>query len=216
MILSVRHLRCSNNNAAASILFHRHGIKNLFSCSNNNNKIYKNNITGAGLTMVPPRRYAHVERRIESLGITLPPAAAPRANYNVVCRASGNMLYISGHLPFQLDGSLMTGKIDDSNKERNVEYGYQAARWAGLNIVSTLKERLGDLDKVEQIVKIFGIVQSSDQFKHQHLVMDGCSDVMMEIFGPTVGYHARSAIGTSTLPLDISVEVEAIVQLKEE
>jgi enamine deaminase RidA (YjgF/YER057c/UK114 family) len=64
--------------------------------------------------------------------------------------------------------------------------------------------------------KIFGIVQSSDQFKHQHLVMDGCSDVMMEIFGPTVGYHARSAIGTSTLPLDISVEVEAIVQLKEE
>lgn len=160
------------------------------------------------------RRMVHVEKHIESLGITLPPAASPRANYNIVCRASGNMLYVSGHLPFQADGTLMTGRIDGSS-ERGVEYGYQAARWAGLNIVATLKEHLGDLDKIEKIVKVFGIVQSSDDFKSQHLVMDGCSDVMMEIFGKEVGYHARSAIGTSTLPLDISVEVEAVVQLKD-
>jgi enamine deaminase RidA (YjgF/YER057c/UK114 family) len=161
---------------------------------------------------------------MESLGIILPPAAAPRANYNIVCHASSdNMLYVSGHLPFQADGTLMTGRIvnvdnnnNSNNNGRDVEYGYQAARWAGLNIVATLKEQLGDLDRIEQIVKIFGIVQSSDDFKSQHLVMDGCSDVLMEIFGKEVGYHARSAIGTSTLPLDITVEVEAIVQLKKE
>ena len=82
--------------------------------------------------------------------------------------------------------------------------------------MSTLKEQLGDLDKIEKVVKVFGIVQSTTDFKSQHLVMDGCSDVIMEIFGQDVGYHARSAIGTSTLPLDISVEVEAVVQLKEE
>jgi enamine deaminase RidA (YjgF/YER057c/UK114 family) len=124
------------------------------------------------------------------------------------------MLYVSGHLPFQLDGTLMTGKIGDDGG-RDVQYGYQAARWAGLNIISTLQAQLGgDLDRVEKIVKVFGIVQSTDDFKSQHLVMDGCSDVMMEVFGKEIGYHARSAIGTSTLPIDISVEVEAIVQIK--
>ena len=174
--------------------------------------IYNSNIT-TSLSNNTIRRSVHVEQRIESLGITLPPAAAPRANYNIVCQASGNMLYVSGHLPFQADSTLMTGAID--GKERDVEYGYAAARWAGLNIVATLKEQLGDLDKIEKVVKVFGIVQSTTDFKSQHLVMDGCSDVIMEIFGEDVGYHARSAIGTSTLPLDISVEVEAIVQLKE-
>jgi enamine deaminase RidA (YjgF/YER057c/UK114 family) len=212
----MRHLSCCNSNTLASLWLHRrNGIKTLFSRNNNiynnNNNINLNTVTER--IFAAPRRYVHIEKRIEELGITLPPAAAPRANYNIVCQASGNMLYVSGHLPFKLDGSLMTGQIDDN--ERTVEYGYEAARWAGLNIVATLKEQLGDLDKVEQIVKIFGIVQSSDHFKHQHLVMDGCSDVMMEIFGPKVGYHARSAIGTSTLPLNISVEVEAVVQLKE-
>jgi enamine deaminase RidA (YjgF/YER057c/UK114 family) len=124
------------------------------------------------------------------------------------------MLYISGHLPFMEDGkTLLTGKID--GVERDVEYGYKAARYAGLNIVSTLKQTLGDLDRVEQIVKVFGIVQSTDDFKSQHLVMDGCSDLMMDVFGKEKGYHARSAIGTSTLPIDISVEIEAIVQIKD-
>lgn len=160
------------------------------------------------------RRFLHVERRIEESGIVLPSPAAPRANYNIVCHAAGDMLYVSGHLPFKPDGTLMTGRID--GKERDVEYGYAAARWAGLNIVATLKEQLGDLDRIERVVKVFGIVQSSEDFKSQHLVMDGCSDVLMEVFGKDVGYHARSAIGTSTLPLDISVEVEAVVQLKRE
>uniref|UniRef100_A0A7S2U7P2 Endoribonuclease L-PSP/chorismate mutase-like domain-containing protein n=1 Tax=Attheya septentrionalis TaxID=420275 RepID=A0A7S2U7P2_9STRA len=159
------------------------------------------------------RRQVHVEKRLEELGVTLPKPAAPRANYNIVCRASGNMLYISGHLPFRVDdGTLMTGVVSDAN----IDEGYQAARLCGLGIISTLKEHLGDLDRVEQVVKIFGIVNSTTDFKSQHLVMDGCSDVIMEVFGKPVGYHARSAIGTNTLPLDMPVEVEAIVQIKPE
>lgn len=161
------------------------------------------------------RRLLHVEKRMKDLGITLPKPAGPRANYDVICQdEDANVWYVSGHLPFQADGTLMTGKIT-GDEGRDVDYGYQAARHAALNIVATLSERLGgDLDQIEKIQKVFGIVQSSDDFKHQHLVMDGASDVLMEIFGKEVGYHARSAIGTSTLPLDITVEVEAIVKLK--
>jgi enamine deaminase RidA (YjgF/YER057c/UK114 family) len=161
------------------------------------------------------RRFVHVEERIKQLGITLPKAAGPRANYDVICHdEEANVMYVSGHLPFQADGTLMTGKLT-GEEGKDVEYGYQAARHAALNIVATLSERLGgDLDQIEKIQKVFGIVQSSDDFQHQHLVMDGASDCLMEIFGKEVGYHARSAIGTSTLPLDITVEVEAIVKLK--
>jgi enamine deaminase RidA (YjgF/YER057c/UK114 family) len=159
----------------------------------------------------------HVERRLEERGIVLPKPPEPKANYNIVCYAPGNMLYVSGHLPVRPDGTVMTGRIgpgDGGGGGRALEHGYEAARHAGLNIVATLKSELGDLDRVVQVVKVFGIVQSTDDFKEQHKVMDGCSDVLMEVFGRPAGYHARSAIGTSTLPIDISVEVEAIVQYK--
>jgi enamine deaminase RidA (YjgF/YER057c/UK114 family) len=98
------------------------------------------------------RRGVHVEKRLAELGIVLPKASLPRANYNIVCHASGNMLYISGHLPFQPDGTLLTGRIGEGGRDK--DYGYQAARHAGLNIISTLKDQLGDLDRVEQIVKV--------------------------------------------------------------
>ena len=98
----------------------------------------------------------------------------------------------------------------------DVDQGYAAARQCGLNIVATLKNHLGDLDRVKQVVKVFGIVNSATDFKLQHKIMDGCSDVIMDIFDKPVGYHARSAIGTNTLPLDTLVEVEAIVQIKED
>jgi enamine deaminase RidA (YjgF/YER057c/UK114 family) len=138
-------------------------------------------------------RLVHIEKKLEDLGIELPSPPQPKANYNIVCQAGadGNMLFISGHLPVQLDGSLFTGRIGPGHQ--SVDHGYQAARQAGLNILSTLKEQLGDLDRVKQVVKIFGIVQSSEDFKEQHKVMDGCSDLIMEVFGKDVGYHARSA-----------------------
>ena len=103
-------------------------------------------------TATGARRWVHVEKRLDELGITLPKPSSPRANYNIVCHASGNMLYVSGHLPFQEDGTLMTGRIGEDGRDK--DYGYKAARYAGLNIISTLKEQLGDLDRIEQIVKV--------------------------------------------------------------
>ena len=92
--------------------------------------------------------------------------------------------------------------------------GQEAARWCGLNLIATIQDQLGgDLDRVERVVKLFGIVASKESFKEQHLVLNGASDVFMEIFGDR-GYHARSAIGTNTLPLDTAVEIEAIVKVK--
>jgi len=172
----------------------------------------------------------HIERKLEELGIELPSPPPPRANYNIVCYAPGlnhekEMMYVSGHLPILNDGTLLTGPVGigpDDKKEsspengKTIEEGQLAARHAVLNLVSTMKDQLGDLDRVVQVVKVFGIVNSKTDFKHQHLVMDGCSDTFMEIFGKPVGYHARSAIGVNTLPLDITVEVEAIVQIKPE
>jgi len=163
----------------------------------------------------------HVEKRLEELGIILPAASAPRANYDICCYTPGpthdkEIMYLSGHLPIANDGTIMTGCVGPETGGRTVEEGKRAARLAALNIVSTLKDQLGDLDRVEQVVKVFGIVNSHTDFKEQHLVMDGCSDAIMEVFGKESGYHSRSAIGTNTLPLDITVEVEAIVRIKPE
>jgi enamine deaminase RidA (YjgF/YER057c/UK114 family) len=160
-------------------------------------------------------RSVHIEKKIEELGIELPAAPAPKANYNIICQVPNeNTLYVSGHLPIKADGTLITGALAPESGGLTVEEGYEAARHCGLNIIATLKNHLGDLDKVEQVVKVFGIVNSSTDFKHQHLVMDGCSDLIMEVFNKPIGYHARSAIGTNTLPLDASVEVEAIIKIK--
>eukprot|EP01082_Thalassiosira_pseudonana_P000869 g969.t1 g969 contig10:1093281-1094128(-) len=160
-------------------------------------------------------RDVHIEKRIEELKIELPTAPLPKANYNIVCM-SGDTLYVSGHLPITADGTLLTGTLGPDNGGMTVEEGYAAARHCGLNIISTLKKQLGDLDRVEQVVKVFGIVSSHTDFKHQHLVMDGCSDVIMEVFDKPIGYHARSAIGVNTLPLNAPVEVEAIIKIKPE
>jgi enamine deaminase RidA (YjgF/YER057c/UK114 family) len=100
------------------------------------------------------RRTIHIEKRMEELGIVLPPAPAPKANYNIVCYANGNMLYVSGHLPIKLDGTLIVGRIGPNTGGEPISHGYEAARYAGLNILSTLKGQLGDLDRVEQIVKV--------------------------------------------------------------
>mmetsp|Transcript_10867 Transcript_10867/g.16366 ORF Transcript_10867/g.16366 Transcript_10867/m.16366 type:complete len:184 (-) Transcript_10867:82-633(-) len=165
------------------------------------------------LTRNTASRMVHIEAKLEELNITLPPPPAPKANYNIVCR-DGNTIYVSGHLPVTNDGTLLTGVVGPDSGGKTIEEAYEAARWTGLNIISTLKNEVGDLDKIEQIVKVFGIVNSTTDFKNQHNVVDGCSDLMMEVFGKPVGYHARSAIGTSTLPLDVSVEIEAIVKVK--
>ena len=154
----------------------------------------------------------HTAAKIKLLGITLPPPGGPKANYNIVCWESPTTLYMSGHLPIRVDGSLVTGSIGPGGL--TLEQGQEAARWCGLNLIATLQDQLGgDLDRVEKVVKLFGIVSSKQEFKQQHLVLNGCSDVMMAVFEDR-GYHARSAIGTNTLPLDAAVEVEALVKIK--
>lgn len=110
-----------------------------------------------------------VEKRLEDLGIKLPPAPKAAANYAPVLR-QGDMLYLSGHLPMKEDGSLMTGRLGEG---KDVEFGYSAARQVGLNLLSSLTEELGSLDHVEQIVKLFGIVQSTNEFHDQHKVVNG-------------------------------------------
>uniref|UniRef100_A0A7S4HVL8 Endoribonuclease L-PSP/chorismate mutase-like domain-containing protein n=1 Tax=Prymnesium polylepis TaxID=72548 RepID=A0A7S4HVL8_9EUKA len=157
-------------------------------------------------------RFVQTEARIKELGITLPPPGGPKANYNIVCWESPTLLYVSGHLPIHLDGSMTTGAVGPDGL--TLEEARGAARWCGLNLIATIQDQLGgDLDRVAKVVKLFGIVSSKQEFKEQHLVMNGASDVMMEVFGDR-GYHARSAIGTNTLPLDASVEVEAIIKVK--
>jgi enamine deaminase RidA (YjgF/YER057c/UK114 family) len=165
------------------------------------------------LRLETSRSMVQTEKQLEELGLTLPPAGGPKANY-VPCQRVGNLLYLSGHLPVTADGALLTGRIGPASGHKSVEDGYEAAKQVGLNLIATLKQELGDLDRVEQVVKLFGIVQSHEDFKEQHLVVNGCSDLLVQVFGKERGMHARSAIGTNSLPLDISVEIEAIVQFK--
>ena len=115
--------------------------------------LLRNTLTRTGTKSLFTRQI-NIERRIEELNITLPSPASPKANYNIVCHAAGNMLYISGHLPVKADGELCTGRVGPESGGRTVEEGYEAARHCGLNIISTLKAQLGDLDRVEQIVKV--------------------------------------------------------------
>jgi enamine deaminase RidA (YjgF/YER057c/UK114 family) len=114
-----------------------------------------------------------IEQRLVELGITLPPAPKAAANYAPAIR-DGNLLFLSGHLPLQEDGGLMTGRLGEEGID--VAYGYSAARQVGLNLLATMKDQLdGDLDRVEKIVKLFGIVQSTNDFHEQHKVVNGRS-----------------------------------------
>ena len=137
-------------NKAASLsrsILHRTAAKSLFA------RTAATPAAAASPTTISTRQ-VHIEKKIEELGITLPSPSAPKANYNIVCHASGNMLYVSGHLPIKADGELCTGRVGPESGGKTVEEGYEAARHCGLNIISTLKDQLGDLDRVEQIVKV--------------------------------------------------------------
>jgi len=149
-----------------------------------------------------------VEQRIRELGITLPEKATPKAMYVPVKRV-GNMLYLSGQLPIDNEGAMCTGRL---GAERDVAYGCGAARLCAINILAVLKNELGDLDLVKNIVKLLAFVSSDEGFTQQHIVANAASELLFEVFGEN-GRHARSAVGTSQLPLNASVEIEAIVEI---
>jgi len=149
-----------------------------------------------------------IETRLAELGITLPPVFAPAANY-LGAQINGNLLYISGQGPVKQDGSLVTGRV---GTDLTVEEGYEAARHTALELVSQTRQALdGDLDLVTRWVKLFAMVNCGPDFTQQPQVINGASDVLVEIFGDA-GRHARSAVGMSSLPVGISVEIEAIVE----
>ena len=146
------------------------------------------------------------EERLAALGLTLPAVPTPMANY-VPYRLAGNLLYLSGQGPKRPDGSFMTGRL---GKDATVEQGYEAARLTGLQLLAVAKAALGDLSRVEAVVKLLGMVNAEPAFGDHPKVINGCSDLLVEVFGD-VGRHARSAVGMGSLPNGIMVEIEAIL-----
>jgi enamine deaminase RidA (YjgF/YER057c/UK114 family) len=150
------------------------------------------------------------EAKLKSLGIELPQRTAPLANYVGAVRL-GDALYVSGHIPLGPDNQpLMTGKLGDAV---SAEQGYDLARHVGLMILGTVRNALGDLDKVRRVVKVVGLVNCTGDFTHQPKVLNGFSDLMVEVFGEDIGRHARSAVGVAALPMGAPVEVEAVFGL---
>ena len=150
------------------------------------------------------------EERLKEKGIVLTTPSAPVANYVNAVRV-GNLLYLAGKGPAKPDGSYVTGKV---GKDLTIEQGYEAARLTAISHLSVLKAELGDLNKVKRIIKVLGMVNCTDDFKDQPKVINGYSDLMVEIFGEK-GKHARSAVGMCSLPMDIAVEVELIVEVED-
>ena len=151
------------------------------------------------------------EARLKERNITLPAPATPMANYVSAVR-TGNLLFLAGHGPVrQPDGSYPRGKV---GQDLAVEEGYRVAREVGLNLLATTRNALGSLDRVKRVVKVLGMVNSADGFGDQPKVINGCSDLMVEVFGETIGKHARSAVGMAGLPVGIPVEIEMILEVE--
>ena len=149
------------------------------------------------------------EARLKELGIVLPSLGTPVANY-LPYRLAGNILYLAGQGPRDESGKQLTGKL---GKDISVEEGYRRARLVGLGLLAAMRDALGSLDRVDYIVKLLGMVNAVPDFNNSPKVINGCSDLFVEVFGDA-GRHARSAVGNVMLPNQISVEIEGIVAVK--
>jgi len=149
-----------------------------------------------------------VEAALTQLGITLPVAPQPVANYVQAVRA-GKLVFLAGTAPKNPDGTLVTGKV---GTDLTVDQGYQAARLVGINLLASLKAEVGDLNNVRRIVKVFGMVNADPTFTQHPSVINGISDLMVAVFGDC-GKHARSAVGMGSLPSGIAVEIDMVVEM---
>ena len=149
------------------------------------------------------------EARLRELGIELPVPTSPAANYVNAVR-TGNLLFLAGKGPMQADGTYLTGKV---GADLTQEQGYEAARLTAISQLAVLKAELGDLRKVRRIVKVLGMVNATPDFTNQPEVINGFSDLMVAVFGER-GKHARAAVGMGSLPRNIAVEVEIIVEVE--
>jgi enamine deaminase RidA (YjgF/YER057c/UK114 family) len=149
------------------------------------------------------------EQKLAELGLTLPPIPKPVAKYRMTVR-HGNLLYLSGHLPLQSDGTFIKGRV---GADLTVEQGYAAAKQTGLAILSTLKTELGSLDKVKRLIKTMGLVNCTPDCFDQPKVINGFSELMATVFGEDAGVGARSAFGAGSLPGNAAVEMECIFEV---
>ena len=149
-----------------------------------------------------------IEDRLAGLGIVLPPVFPPAGNY-LACVIVDDVVYVGGHGPIA-GSDVIRGKV---GSDLTLEEAREAARVTALSILATLKAELGDLDRIERIVKVFGMVNVAPGFNQTPAVIDGCSDLLVEVFGDA-GRHTRSAVGLAELPFDIAVEIELIARLK--
>ncbi|MEW6704291.1 MAG: RidA family protein [Pseudomonadota bacterium] len=149
-----------------------------------------------------------VEDRLLALGIALPPVAVPAAAYVPFVR-SGNLVFLSGHIA-KKDGKPWVGQL---GLTMGTEEGKAAARAVAIDLLGTLKAAVGDLGQVRRIVKVVSLVNSTPSFTEQHLVTNGCSELLGEVFGPQVGAHARAAFGVAQIPLGACVEIDLVAEV---
>ncbi len=150
-----------------------------------------------------------LEERLKELSLEMPSAPEPKGVYRPALQV-GDLLYTAGHLPARADGSLATGCL---GADLDVTAGYAAAQWAALGILATVRRELGSLDRVRQVVKVLGAVRCTSEFDRQPSVINGCSELLVDVFGPDVGRGVRSAVGVAALPLGVAVEIEAVFQV---
>lgn len=149
------------------------------------------------------------EARLAALGIELPPGSEPVANYRMAVR-TGDLLFVAGHGPAHGDGVKVRGKV---GADLDLDEAREAARLVGVNLLATVRRELGSLDSVRRVVKVLGMVNCAPGFDQTPAVIDGCSDFLVEVFGPEAGSHARTAVGMAELPFGLAVEIEMIVEV---
>jgi enamine deaminase RidA (YjgF/YER057c/UK114 family) len=149
------------------------------------------------------------EEKLRELGLNIPEASTPVANY-VPYRWAGNLLYISGQGPKRPDGTYRVGRL---GKNASVEDGYAEARLTGLQLLAVARSAVGELSRIESVIKLLGMVNAEPEFADHPKVINGCSDLLVEVLGEA-GRHARSAVGMGSLPNGMMVEIEAILQVR--
>ena len=152
----------------------------------------------------------NIEQKLTALGLSLPVLPVSKGIYKR-CLADGNKLYISGHISVNNDGSPITGKL---GKDLDEEQGRLAARQCGLAILSAIKEHTGTLDKIKRVIKILGMVNATTDYEKHPVVINGCSELFVQLWGDENGKGVRSAVGVGSLPGNVAVEIEAIVEIE--
>ncbi|MFZ5609783.1 MAG: RidA family protein [Pseudomonadota bacterium] len=168
-------------------------------------------LCGLTLALSAPATAETPEAALTRLGVVLPVPDTPVANYVQAVR-SGNLVFLAGHGPSLPEGGFITGRVGE---DLTLAQGYEAARLTAIALLASLKAEIGDLSKVARIVRVFGMVNAAPGFTHQPEVINGASDLLVEVFGPERGKHARAAVGMASLPRNIAVEIEMLVEVRD-